>query len=185
MKKTIFAICVFLSLAGFTCFLAPAIFIGHHEAFPDSFEWPVGHADNVISTQSGLRIVPHIPSGRIQIYNSDWRFVRGWNVDALGGTFKVMPFDENKEQIDIVTARGNWKYTFDINGKLLLKQSYLPATYNSFPKAGISAVVPTSIWLLPLTNPFIAWGMTAIGVIWFSLMRRGLLGFRLGDKTRL
>src|SRR5437773_3218687 len=36
---------------------------------PASFEWPVGTADNVVATADHFFVVPHTPSGRIQIYD--------------------------------------------------------------------------------------------------------------------
>src|SRR5262249_50277691 len=41
---------------------------------PSSFEWPVGYASGVVSTPEGLHVVPHTPSGRVQVYDANWSF---------------------------------------------------------------------------------------------------------------
>jgi GntP family permease len=56
---------------------------------PTSFEWPAGYVRGVVTAVDGKHIVPLILSGRLQIYDSQWHFIRGWNVDASGGDFKV------------------------------------------------------------------------------------------------
>ena len=158
-KKISLAVCRFLSIVGILCFLAPSLTQG---ILPSSFEWPIGYASNVITTPAGLHIVPHDSSGRIQIYNSDWKFIRGWNVPASGGAFKLISFDPETQQLEVVTARGNHEYIYNMNGELWSEEIYLPDTYDSFPNTGISVWVPTYFWLLPLTHPFLAIATAAI-----------------------
>ena len=62
-------------------FFAPFI-VGNFVSLPNSFEWPVGHASNVVTTTSGFRIVPIVPYDRVQIYDAKWKFIRGWQVPA-------------------------------------------------------------------------------------------------------
>jgi hypothetical protein len=175
MKKPVQAIFLFLLIAGFLCFLAPSALIASYDILPTSFERPIGYADNVIMTKDRLYIVPHTPSGRIQIYDSDWKFIRGWRVRGYGGDFTVMPFDESTKQIEVITARGNSKYHFDLTGNELSKETYLPNSYTSYPKTGNLVWVATPFWLVPLSHPIIAW---SLGVL-------GMLGLRLSMKTKL
>jgi len=74
---------------------------------PDSFEWPSGYVRGVVQTQDGKYVVPHIPAGRVQLYDSQWRFIRGWHADASGGDFSVacLPTGE----IVVFTARPDGK----------------------------------------------------------------------------
>ena len=75
-----------LLLIGVTGFLGAGFSsAGGLNWLPSSFEWPVGSVDGVVTTKDGLHVVPHTPSGRIQIYDSGWHFTRGWRVDAGGG----------------------------------------------------------------------------------------------------
>ena len=48
-----------------------------------------GFAKGVVSTEDHYFVVPHTPSGRVQIYDSNWKFLWGWNVEAGAGTFKL------------------------------------------------------------------------------------------------
>lgn len=131
---------------------------------PHSFEWPVGRATGVVSTKDGYWVVPHTPTGRIQIYDSHWKFLRGWNVDASAGTFKLYITDTN--QIHVVTARGQRLYVYDIHGELLSKAGY-PATgtgYSAFPDEGATFVVPTPIWLWIFSSPIYSWAAAAAGI---------------------
>jgi hypothetical protein len=132
---------------------------------PSSFEWPVGRANGVVSV-NGYFVVPHTPSGRVQIYDNHWKFIRGWHVDAGGGTFKLKTSDQ--DHIDVITARGQWHYIFDLSGKLLSKEQYSPAsTYSSFRSEGQSYVVPTFPWLWVFSNPFYSWLSGILGIALF------------------
>ena len=136
--------------------------VGGLNWLPNSFEWPVTHATGVVSTRNGLHVVPHIPSGRVQVYDPDWTFISGWHVDALGGTFKIVAAEDNR--IELVTARGNWHYVFSGTGKLLSKHKYTPVTYSSFPDTGTSCFVPTPPWLCVFYHPYVSLGVAAIGM---------------------
>lgn len=128
-----------------------------------SFEWPIGYTTQAVTTKHGLHIVPHTPSGRVQVYDAKWKFLRGWHVDASGGTFKLT--STNSNTVDLITARGNWQYVFDFEGKLLSKSNYDPSSYSKFPDIGEFHVVPTAPWLWLFTNPFLSWGTAVSGMI--------------------
>jgi hypothetical protein len=138
--------------------------IGGLNWLPNSFEWPIGYAKGVISTKSGLYIVPHTPSGRIQIYDSNWSFIRGWHVDAGGGIFKLAASGD--DCFDVITARGNHFYVFNTKGKLLSEQTYSSEeTYSSFPNQGTAYIVPTSPFFWVFSHPFFSWSAAMIGII--------------------
>src|SRR5438270_13980897 len=82
--------------------------VGGHNWLPSSFEWPMGYAQGVVTTREGLHVVPHTPTGRIQIYDADWSFVRGWHVEAGGGDFRLL--EPAMGQLHVITARGAWHY---------------------------------------------------------------------------
>ena len=86
-----------------------------------NFEWPVGYASGVI-TKDSIYIVPHTPSGRIQLHGANWQFFRGWRVDASGGTFKRLSGHSNT--VEVVTARGQRRFVFDLSGNTLSKETY-------------------------------------------------------------
>jgi hypothetical protein len=129
---------------------------------PPSFEWPVGFTKGAAMVGDKFYAVPHTPSSRLQIYDSNWRFLRGWHLDAGAGAFMVNAF--GADRVEVVTARGKWRYVFDLNGALLLKETYAPASYGSFKHEGISRMVPTNPWLLIFSRPFYSWLSGAAGI---------------------
>ena len=94
-------------------------------------------------------------------YWCSWSFVTGWHIDANGGIFKLLTPTDSR--IDVVTARGDWHYVFDTEGRLISKQSYLPKSYGSFPDKGEATFVPTPPWLLGFSQPIFSWIAAAIG----------------------
>jgi hypothetical protein len=127
-----------------------------------SLEWPAGFVSGVVTTEQGVHIIPHTPSGRIQIYDANWKFIRGWPVDAGGGTFKLSSTETNT--VEVVTARGQWRYVFDFNGNLLNQENYSPATYSNFPESGEAYFIPTKPWLWVFSHPFLSWGTAVCGI---------------------
>jgi hypothetical protein len=137
---------------------------------PSSFEWPVGYTGGVLTTAEGLHVVPHTPSGRIQVYDADWSFRIGWHVDASGGTFKLLAPAAGR--IDVITARGQWHYVFDPDGRLISKDTYQPRRYDSFPEEGESLVVPTAPWLWVFSHPGISWAVMVTGMVMLAIAQR-------------
>lgn len=127
---------------------------------PESFEWPSGYVRGIVQTQDGKYVVPHVPAGRVQLYDSQWHFIRGWHVDASGGDFTVacLPGGE----IVVFTARGHQRLSFTENGKLT-SATILPESFVR-PQSGRSIVVPTSPLLWIFSSPFLSWGVALIGM---------------------
>ncbi len=148
---------------------------------PDSFEWPIGYANGVVSI-SGFHVVPHTPSGRIQIYDSDWSFIRGWHVDAGGGTFKLNTLSDDR--IEVITARGNHVYLFNANGELLSERTYSTEdSYSSFPDKGTAYIIPTSPCLWVFSHPFISWAVAMIGLVTLGRLDKVCKKRRLNPLT--
>lgn len=170
----------FLVVGGLGFFGCALSAVGGLNWLPHSFEWPAGYCKGVVSTPGGLRVVPHTASGRVQVYDSDWRFVRGWHVYAGGGVFKIV--EASDVRIEVVTARGDWHYVFGIDGEQLSKQEYTPKQYSSFPDKGAPAVVPTAPWLWVFSSPFISWGVMMLGIGGLVLLNRSRLKRRPARK---
>jgi hypothetical protein len=154
---------IFLTI-GALGFLGAGLFAcGGGKWLPNSFEWPVGAADGVATTGDHYFIVPHTPVGRVQVYDCNWKFVRGWQVDANGGYFNLFVSDTN--HVHVITARGRWHYAFDLAGKLLSKEQYPLAAKNSFPVETASYNVPTAPWLWVFTSPVYCWLAAMIGMV--------------------
>lgn len=144
--------------------------VGGLNWLPNSFEWPAGYTGGVVSTAEGLHVVPHTHSGRIQIYDNKWRFLTGWHVDAGAGVFKILAPADGR--IDVITARGQWHYVFETDGRLVSKESYRPKSYGDFPKEGESVVVPTAPWLWGFSNPVFSWAIAATGMVLLGIMQK-------------
>ena len=156
-----------LAIGGLGFFGAAFSAVGGLNGLPPGFEWPIGHASGVIVTRNGDHVVPHAPSGRIQIYDRDWKFIRGWHIEAGGGAFHIRMTDD--DQIEAVTARGRMRYHYSSEGALLSQEKFDSQNYPGFSDAGVSADVPTHWWLWVFTNPFHSWLVGAVGMILLAI----------------
>lgn len=128
---------------------------------PKTFEWPIGEADGAIINPDGTIIVPHEPSGRIQIYNKSLEYQRGWSIETGGGSFKLQPAENGN--FFIYTARGDYKYLYDIHGSLLKAEKY-QGDYPKDSSASCRVSIPTPFYLKVFTHPFASWFVAAIGM---------------------
>jgi hypothetical protein len=128
---------------------------------PFSFQWPVGSAKGILVMPEDQYVVPLRAANRIQIYDSEWKFLRGWYVDAHAGTFEIRIINTNK--IEVLTARGDLRYVYNLDGSLLSKGTYSPE-YSEAPSAEQSVIVPTHWWLWPFTGPFYSWALVIFGM---------------------
>ena len=136
---------------------------------PNSFEWPAGDVRGVVETSEGKYLVPLVPVGRLQIYDSSWRFLRGWQVDNNGGSFTVDYSPDN--EIFVSTSRVQHRYgsvdearryVFTENGKLI---SELIPNSSGVAESGEYMSVPTCRLLWIFSSPFLCWGFIAIGTV--------------------
>src|SRR5262249_12353168 len=73
-KRAVFFVGSGLAVIGSLGFFGNAFSdVGGLNWLPASFEWPCGYVSGVATTDSGLYVVPHTPSGRIQVYDADWK----------------------------------------------------------------------------------------------------------------
>jgi hypothetical protein len=78
-----------LILVGGESFFAPSLLISHVIKPSGSFQWPAGYVKGIARTPGGLYVVPLTTPGRVQLYDPNWHFLRGWQVDSYGKDFKV------------------------------------------------------------------------------------------------
>jgi hypothetical protein len=167
--KWLLAASALVGLLGFGGFFAQMISGAGMLKLPRSSEWPAGYATNVITTIDGKYVVPIVPAGRVQVYDSDWHFLCGWNVDALGGDFKIRV--NSSGAVEVLTARGEHQYTFNQNGNLV-SSTALSESYYSLPNMGQPKVVPTMFFLWPFSSPFISVVVGTIGILGLALFRK-------------
>lgn len=130
---------------------------------PTHFEWPMGLTNGILTTPSGMHVAPHDAAGRVQIYDSNWKFVRGWHIDGGGGTFKLCALEG--ERFEAITARGNSKFTYDLNGTLISASKYDGKLWNTFPQSRESKYIATWPWMWPLVHPFLAMLTLILGFV--------------------
>jgi hypothetical protein len=92
--------------------------------------FPMGRVDGAVIDADGLIYCPSPPWGRIQLYDRDKRFIRGWFVNAFGGVFRIHVNAQN--HLEVATARRRMLYVFDREGHLLSSASYEPRAYADF-----------------------------------------------------
>src|SRR5262249_29184513 len=125
---------------------------------------PMWLVDGAVVDPNGLIYCPSSPWGRIQLYDRDKRFIRGWPVQAFGGVFRLHIDAEN--HLEVATARRRMLYVFDREGRLLSTASYEPRSYSDFDHwRGIAVTLPTPFYLLPLTHPLFAWLVALAGML--------------------
>jgi hypothetical protein len=126
----------------------------------------MGYVDQLIVTDDGTKIAVHNSSGRIQIYDPQWKFQNCIHVDAGGGMFKARL--TSKGTLDVWTVRGKHYYEFAANGMQLGKDTYT-ADYSSFPGSGAPGYVPTPWYLMPFSSPLPCGLMFGVGML-FSFL---------------
>jgi hypothetical protein len=167
--KWIVGVMYFVILIGAGGFFAAALSATGVLRLPTYREWPAGYVRGVATAADGKYIVPLVPSGRVQIYDAQWHFIRGWNVDAGGGDFKVECSPDGL--IEVFTARGERHYSFTEDGHLVASARILPETFASLPTGG-SVVVPTQALLWIFSSPFLSWALAVVGFVGLAILKK-------------
>ena len=162
--KWIVAIMSFLLFFGAGGFFATMLSGTGVLKLPTSREWPAGYVKGVITAEDGTHIVPLIPSGRIQTYDAQWRFIRGWNID-IGHGFELQ--SSPNRVIEVFSESGIHLCSFTEEGYLIPLTTTLPEPFSEQ-----SMVVPTSFWLWPFSSPFLSWGVMVIGFAGIAILRK-------------
>lgn len=136
MIKYILAKTAFLIIAiGFFSFVGGSLVVlGLYRIIPDSFEMPLGHLKGIaVDSEGNIYCGAHFYS-RIQVYDSEGKFLYGKCIDTGGGTFWIRI--NSNDQLQVAIARGDKIYTFDNKFNLLHKRSNVPDYSAGFEKAG-------------------------------------------------
>jgi hypothetical protein len=144
--------------------------VGGLNWLPPSFEWPAGHVNGVLTTDDGRHIVLIQGAGRIQVYDSSWRFLRGW---PAGTALKLRLLEDGTVE---ALSKGLRGFVFDLHGKLISQRVYgvreMVDLENSLPR-GDRIFVPTSPWLYAFSSPFFGWLVGVVGMLgWFVANRK-------------
>ena len=138
---------------------------------PNSFEWPVGQTDAAIILDDGTTIVPHEPSGRVQIYNDQLIFQRGWVVNGGGGPFKLTQGSDRNFYVH--ASRTDRTYLYDLNGNVLSTENLKSGQYSKISAASNRVEVLTPFYLKLFTSPIGPWLVAAFGMFLLFLTGEG------------
>ena len=139
---------------------------------PSNFEWPVGAVHGALTMSDGTHVVPvKLAGNKIQIYNPDWRFLRGWYVPAGGGGQFELQL-AGSDRIEVITRRPAMLYLYEPNGLLISTRGYAPKAFADFPGSAENARVPTPWWLWMVTSPIHSWLIFGLGFAVLFLANR-------------
>jgi len=153
---------------------------------PDSFEWPAGHVGGVARTLEGHFVVPLQFPARVQLYDSNLRFVRGWHVETGGESFTVASSAEGT--IDIYRGLGQIRDSYTEAGDFVSTENiYMPdfllRSRSTDRPSGEMISVPTPLWRVLIFNPFFIWLVAVFGVAGrFFLGRESKLPHRYASR---
>lgn len=85
--------------------------------FPPKIQFPLGDLNGIAIDNKGHLYLCILGYSRIQQYNSDGVFLKGWFIDAGSGLFDIWIDDENN--LNVRTARTDEHLIFNADGKLL------------------------------------------------------------------
>ena len=129
---------------------------------PHSFEWPNQGSDAALRLPDGEFVIPHTASGRIQVYDAELSFLRGWTIDAEGGVFALAPSQGSR--FFVYTARGNYQFEYDVAGNLLSSRKYQgPYPRNHDSHRIVELTISPLLW--PFTDPIAAWLFAIVGML--------------------
>jgi len=103
-----------LFLAGYVGFSTQMLLSVGAFDLPLRVQWPVARAVGVVQLPDGGYVVPLRVVGRVQIYDPEWRFQRGWQVPSFGRSFHVDVLLDGS--IRVLNCRGEMSW-FDVEGR--------------------------------------------------------------------
>ena len=148
-------------------------------ALLSNVEFPILAETQVIALPDGGTLAALLPLNRIQRYDLNGRFERGWFVHAAGGMFSVSLMTPKK--IAACSVRGRNMEVFDLDGLIIEPPSAcdwgsylrpplinttwtLSSTLPQIRRVGsLPCVSVGALLLLPFWHPFVAWLMFIIG----------------------
>jgi hypothetical protein len=171
LSTLLWSIFALLFLVGFLGFFAQCS-LNAGAFLPANVEWPVRWAENAVPLQDGSFAVSLKAVSRVQIYDGQWRFVRGWQVPVFGKPFRL---DEMLDGSIRVINRRQQSSFYSEGGQLLEVKNLAPRDQNE-PIGALPLDLPVSMTTNPLlllfASPFASWGMAAFGALGAFLIGR-------------
>ncbi len=138
-----------------------------------SSEWPVGCAWGVVRDSAGRYVVPQPYINRVQIYDAQRRYLRGWFLPYPIQLTTLHLLDGDRIE---VFARYGERLVYSEDGVLLESGRSSTEYYNAAMQSAHAERVcmPTPLLLWPLTSPLIAVVILLMGVLAVAMAERGL-----------
>lgn len=152
---------VLLFAVGTAAFFSGAVASG----LPPDFNFPIGFASHSFQNDEGNHIVYDRSIDRVQIYNPNWDFIRGFPVFPLGGSSKATLSDDGMLIILKRRSPDPEKIIFSIDGTEISRGAISAQEFLSMKDSRGINYITTPIYLLPFTNPLVGWIMALIGSI--------------------
>ncbi len=152
----------------------------------ENFEWPIEYSEAVHRDRAGNYYVSHKSASRLQVYDKNKKFVKGWFYEHYNAISFINITDDPEQLLEIYIWNGK-KYIlnrYNLSGELLEKPAYnkndIPIGF--FSKQSKEFFSKTKWWLTGLVEPIIAWKIAFLGFLPFlSLLFKPL---RFSSKQR-
>jgi hypothetical protein len=139
---------------------------------PQSFNWPAGWVRGAVLDSDGNYIVPIIPVGRIQIYDSQLHFLRGWSMATGGKDFTL--YAEPGQLVRMVDYRKQ-QFWFSEDGTIQKEaNAEVPQDeeQESSSLPAPSMQIPTAPPFLVFASPIVAWIVAVFGCVGMAMVQK-------------
>jgi hypothetical protein len=158
-------LCGFVLAFGAFAFLVPAAaVVGGLKFIGNDVEWPPGRSSQVVIDPQQNHIVVMNWIGRIQIYDAQRRFVRGWWFPGGGDGQVKLRFLE-KGNLQVWQGKQYRSFVFTPAGKPFRQTKITPEEFEIVQGEPYTSATFTTPWYLwPLTHPVYGWLTAAAGM---------------------
>lgn len=156
--------CSVVTIVGIAAFFAP-IATGAGQLIPSSVEWPIGRSVDAVELASGHYAVAHDPTGRIQIYDQELRFVRGWHVEIAGGAMELSIPPGQADVLQVYGHRTKQRSFYTVDGELVSQEASErePVFVDETRQRTIK--LAQRWWQWPLTSPIYGGSLMLLGTL--------------------
>jgi len=136
----------------------------------ESVEMPVLFSKGAVENSRGERFLFLKPVRRIQVYDREGNFLRGWFVKTELEIIDYAKLHVTKEDFIEVFFPG-YRFVYTSSGELVKKEPF-PREDMSFAPSGPGCPlnVRAPFYLLPLAHPVVAWIIGITGMIGFGIL---------------
>ena len=132
-------------------------------------EMPVGWVEDAFVDRYGTIYCASAAWYRVQLYDHEKRFIRGWFVNASGS---LMIRVDAEGHVRVLAPRPELEFVFDDHGRQLWSESYSPRKRREYDVAEETVMIPTAWYLLPFAHPPLGWVMSFVGMAVLAAMSK-------------